>query len=435
MAKSIVICSDGTGNTSTSGMSNVFRLVKLLALDDPARQVVVYDQGIGTPRHGLREAKALARSREGRALRVLPGPLLGIFGLLLRPVELAFGLGLSRNVKQLYRALVDCYEEGDTVYLFGFSRGAFTVRALAGVIHRCGLAPRNTAWFGLRFWEMWWRRYRPMQFDRDVMRRWRDARKHRPCCIHFLGVWDTVKSYGGLRPILLPHLRHNPIVKHMRHAIALDEKRGWFNVTTWGRLDADRDKAMTRLDREERQKIERQDVLEVWFRGCHSDIGGGGDAEEVTAQIARQWMLSEARGVDIRARQDAAHEGVAAPRADLALNDKGVRFLAVPLSKRVSKTTPEKAKDDLPHVHESLSRFWAFIDLIPRMEIDNSDVWPKRRRQRKDELHAIRSPELLLREGFVSVHDSVDDLPFGRTARVVRTHVPQEDRVTSCPGR
>ena len=95
MAKSVVICSDGTGNTSTGGMSNVFRLVKLLALDDPERQVVMYDQGIGTPRHGLREAKALAGRHEGRALRVLPGPLLGLFGVLLRPVELAFSLGLS----------------------------------------------------------------------------------------------------------------------------------------------------------------------------------------------------------------------------------------------------------------------------------------------------------------------------------------------------
>ena len=103
----------------------------------------------------------------------------------------------------MYRALVDCYEKDDTVYLFGFSRGAFTVRALAGLVHRCGLAPKNTAWFGLRFWEMWWRRYRPMKFDRDEMRRWREARGHRSCSIHFVGVWDTVKSYGGLRPILV----------------------------------------------------------------------------------------------------------------------------------------------------------------------------------------------------------------------------------------
>jgi hypothetical protein len=280
---------------------------------------------------------------------------------------------------------------------------------------------------------MWWRRYRPMQFDRDEMRRWREARGHRSCCIHFVGVWDTVKSYGGLRPILLPHLRHNPIVRHVRHAIALDEKRGWFNVTTWGRLDSDLDKGMTRLDRDERAAIEKQDILEVWFRGCHSDVGGG-DEEEVTAAIARQWMLSEARRADVNARQEAARGSPPAVTAPLHINADGREFLAVPLSKKVSRTSPAKADDQAPRVHESLSRFWAFIDLIPRLEIDNSDVWPRRRRQRKDELHAFRRPELLVREGLVSVHDSVEDVPFGRKARVVSTHVPQEDGVT-CQGR
>lgn len=421
MAKSIVICSDGTGNSSGKGVSNVYRLVGLLALDNPTRQLVVYDQGIGTPCKGLREAKTLARSPEGKALRVLPGPLLGPVSFLLRPLESTVGIGLYRNVKQLYRALVDHYDEGDTVYLFGFSRGAFTVRALAGLIHRCGLAKKGGAWFGVLFWQIWWRRYKPMKFDRAEMKDWRDRRGQRACEIHFLGVWDTVKSYGGLRPIMLPHLRHNPIVKHVRHAIALDEKRGWFDVTTWGRLDSDLDKAMTRLAPHEREAIERQDILEVWFRGCHSDVGGG-DKEEVTAEIARQWMLSEARRVDIKA--DAERDSESPQLSELALNGHGTRFLAVPLSKRVPKK-PLDTPDEVPQIHESLTRFWSFVDLIPRLVIDNSDVWPRRRRQKKGELHAYRSPELLVRQGTVVVHESVNDLPFGRQASVAPTYVLQ----------
>jgi hypothetical protein len=179
--------------------------------------------------------------------------------------------------------------------------------------------------------------------------------------------------------------------------------------------------------------VETQDILEVWFRGCHSDVGGG-DEEEATAAISRQWMLSEARRVDINAARKAVLGGARALTADLAINGDGTQFLAEPLSKKVSRKSPENANNAAPRIHESLSRFWAFIDLIPRLEIDNSDVWPKRRRQRKDELHAFRSPELLVREGLVSVHDSAEDLPFGH-ARVVSTHVPQEDGVTSCRER
>jgi hypothetical protein len=260
-----------------------------------------------------------------------------------------------------------------------------------------------------------------MTFDCAEMKDWRDRRGQRQCPIHVLGVWDTVKSYGGLRPIMLPHLRHNPIVKHVRHAIALDEKRGWFDVTTWGRLDSDLDKAMTRLAPHDREAIERQDILEVWFRGCHSDVGGG-DKEDATAEIARQWMLSEVRRVDLEA--DAERDSQSTTRlSELVLNSQGMRFLAVPLSKRVPKKPMDTPSDDVPQIHESLSRFWSFVDLIPRLEIDNSGVWPRRRRQRQGELHAYRSPELLVRQGTVVVHESVDDLPFGRNASVARTHL------------
>ena len=391
MGKNIVVCSDGTGNTSSRSISNVFGVVALAALEDPQRQVVVYDEGIGTPRAGLRAARALMQTREASALRVLPGPLpLGPVNLALRPLESAFGIGLRRNVRQLYQELGELYDEGDLVYLFGFSRGAFTVRALAGLIHRCGLPPRRAARSHSRFREAW-NLYRPIQCDWDTVDEWRAERDQRSCPIHFLGIWDTVKSYGGLRPVLLPHLRHNPIVTTVRHAIALDEKRGWFNATTWGRLDLDRENAMTRLRAWEAAAIEKQDILEVWFRGCHSDVGGGNDKAKVTPRIALQWLLCEAFHCGLR------------------LNAEGRRLLAAPIP-----GTP-------PDIYESLSRAWCLVDLIPRLEIDNSGKWPRRVPQKARTYHALRHPEWFLRDDRVLLHETVTDSVAHLAGPPVRT--------------
>jgi uncharacterized protein (DUF2235 family) len=113
MPRNIILCSDGTGNTAIKGRgTNVFKLYEALDLD-PEKQVAFYDDGVGTER-----------------LR----PLAALGG--------AFGFGLSRNVRQVYTALARVYEPGDRIFLFGFSRGAFTVRTLAGFIAACGIVDR-----------------------------------------------------------------------------------------------------------------------------------------------------------------------------------------------------------------------------------------------------------------------------------------------------
>ena len=109
--KHIVVCADGTGNEGgVEGESNVFRFYRLLA-DDSKEQIAYYDQGLGTEKR----------------------PILGK----------AFGVGISRNIRDCYEFLVDTYEPGDRVFLLGFSRGAFTVRSLGGMIARCGLLKRK----------------------------------------------------------------------------------------------------------------------------------------------------------------------------------------------------------------------------------------------------------------------------------------------------
>src|SRR5262245_8268612 len=117
MGKRIVICSDGTGNTAIKGRgTNVFKLFEAVDLDShrfdlsKPPQVAIYDDGVGTQNFVL--------------WRVVSG---------------ATGLGLSRNVKHLYTELSRVYDQGDEIYMFGFSRGAFTVRTLAGFIATCGL--------------------------------------------------------------------------------------------------------------------------------------------------------------------------------------------------------------------------------------------------------------------------------------------------------
>jgi uncharacterized protein (DUF2235 family) len=310
MKKNVVICSDGTGNSFGRSVSNVARMIRLLDLDDRHRQVVVYDQGIGTDARRWKEILAFRRTiLDAEALHVFRGPHESWFGpaeCLALVLGLAIGYGLAANVSQMYRKLAELWEEGDRVFLFGFSRGAFTVRALAGLIYRCGLPRCGRADFE-RLFDRAWQLFVPMQPLEGQTEEFRAIEGQRECPIHFLGVWDTVKSYGGLCPIMLPHLRHNPIVAHVRHALALDEERGWFDATTWGGLDLDRRLdcdgkyagPWSRLSPYVRGEMNKQDIEEVWFRGCHSDIGGG-DKEAHTARIALRWMLGEAADAELR---------------------------------------------------------------------------------------------------------------------------------------
>src|SRR6185436_16811204 len=174
MAERIVICSDGTGNSFSEQVSNVTRLIKFLDLSKPGQQVVFYDQGIGTDPALVAAVKAFKNEslKERCALRVLD-PLIGLLPLrwIAKVLGLAAGVGLKSNVRQLYKALADSYEEGHSViYLIGFSRGAFTVRVLAGLVHRCGLLRKDRPRFGARFRKAY-RLYKPHAPDDDHVKK------------------------------------------------------------------------------------------------------------------------------------------------------------------------------------------------------------------------------------------------------------------------
>jgi hypothetical protein len=237
-------------------------------------------------------------------------------------------------------------------------------------MYRCGLPRRDVTDFKACFEEAWYL-YQPHVEPEAAIKDFRTRYVQRDCKIHFLGIWDTVKSYGGLRPISLPHLRHNPIVGTVRHALGLDERRSWFNATTWGQLDLDENGAKTRLKKEDLPNYLSQDIEEVWFRGCHSDVGGG-DVEECTAKIALRWMLGEAVAAGLRLNEDG--------RLSLMTDDP---------------TWP-------PVIHESLRGFWWLTEYLPRQEIDNSGEYPVKKWKRGRT--GVRKPHELTRQQHWSLH-------------------------------
>lgn len=221
-------------------VSNVTSLIKSLRLNNPESQLVFYDQGIGTNPNLAKEIIEFkcesGKSRDG--LEILPPPkqpwwcnihLATLLGLIA-------GYGLRSNVEEMYGALAKSYnEENDHIFLFGFSRGAFTVRVLAGLLYRCGLPTKNIEdpHKLKKCFEQAYELYKPhicfseaYKFNKPGSEELRKiekfeenkknfTKKYQPISveIHFLGIWDTVKSYGGIFPQSLPHLRQTLLSK------------------------------------------------------------------------------------------------------------------------------------------------------------------------------------------------------------------------------
>lgn len=253
MAKRIVICSDGTWNKredASEKNTNVARLYDALIKDDQAIQIKFYDAGIGSGMYKL-----------------LGG---------------ATGLGISRNIKQCYSYLVEHYNEaeGDEIFLFGFSRGAYTVRSLAGLIHRCGILHSQYVDLVDDIYSL----YR----DKDVAAMEEiKMTKAKAGRIQMIGVWDTVGALGipvnwinHFNPFF--HRFHdtklNSTIKFGFHALAIDDSRKTFSPTLW----------------DESAIAENQTIEQIWFCGDHSDVGGG-HKQRGLSDISLRWMMRKAR--------------------------------------------------------------------------------------------------------------------------------------------
>lgn len=289
MAKNIVICSDGTGNTTVKGRgTNVFKLFESVDLNghrfDPKLdpQVSIYDDGVGT--------------EDFKPLKIFAGMT---------------GWGLGRNVRQLYKELCRIYDAGDKIFLFGFSRGAFTVRTLAGLIVRCGIIDAKTQTTASVFeasvraaYKAYRSRYRTTLMQLFLGGPKTDATadfKAKFCNnkqpkIHFIGVWDTVDAVGmpfHISDIInsvfyrfkFPDQTLSEHVEHAYQAIAVDEERHSFYPLLWKQSIPSQNKT---------QKIEQ-----VWFAGAHSNVGGGYPKQGMSL-VALDWLMEKAQSAGLR---------------------------------------------------------------------------------------------------------------------------------------
>ncbi|EIK94091.1 hypothetical protein PMM47T1_23572 [Pseudomonas sp. M47T1] len=262
MGRQLVVCLDGTNNRFSLQPTNIIRLIRCVSAD-PAQVLSYYDQGVGT--FGLRETLF--------EWQKLPSRLCG----------LALGWGLKRTVGGAYRFLAKHYRDGDQIYLFGFSRGAYAVRALAALIDAIGLVPGHEAHLFDYAWSMLQARNAQGQPAFKLQDSFK-ATFGRPVKVHLLGLFDTVKSVGWIYdPLVLPYTASNALVENVRQALSIDERRCFFRPNLW-------------------QKREGQgtDVRQVWFAGVHSDVGGGYSLDESgPALLALRWMLGEARALGL----------------------------------------------------------------------------------------------------------------------------------------
>jgi uncharacterized protein (DUF2235 family) len=323
--RTLVICLDGTGDQFDSDNSNVVHFVSCLKKDHPS-QVTYYQSGIGTyDGHGLKSGVAAG-------------------------IDMAVGSGLGVHIKDAYRFLMETYREGDRICLFGFSRGAYTVRCLAGMLHKVGLLPahnRAQVSFAYKF------------YKDDTEEGWLMSTDFKKTfCIdvevYFVGVWDCVASVGFI-PRKLPFSSTPTNSTHFfRHAMALDEHRAKFKICQWQQQDPDAEpdtidntpqakvKTATQkllgqtrrlvnscfgseatkeedevtsnkrsstssassmtlaeqyIEEDKQKKLEEMkktgkghnptNYLEVWFAGAHADVGGGAVKNEVRHMLSR----------------------------------------------------------------------------------------------------------------------------------------------------
>lgn len=319
MAKNIILLSDGTGNSSASlWRTNVWRVFESLDLTD-STQVAIYDDGVG--------------SSSFRLLAILGG---------------AFGWGLKRNVLHLYSFLCRNYQRGDQIYAFGFSRGAFTIRVLMGLVDNQGLVPYRSETELRDLVRAAYRKYRDERYHtvlrvEDLFRFIRNAftalwnlllrrtsyqpENNTPIpSIRFLGLWDTVAAYGlpfdemtrgisqWIMPLSLPDRALSDKVKRACHALSLDDERTTFHPRLWTEMNERVYPAVTNVSDER--------VSQVWFAGVHSNVGGG-YPEDSLAHVPLYWIMNEARLCDLRFKTMPTRDSDALRRAYSARDKDG----------------------------------------------------------------------------------------------------------------
>ena len=267
MAKNIVLCCDGTGNEFEDNKTNPLRLHYCLRNDTD--QVSFYDPGVGTfDPNGPDYSSGLLGDISSFLSTNIGGG--------------AHGYGIVQNIEDAYRYLMATYRKNDKVYLFGFSRGAFTAQAVAGMLNKVGLLyPHNgnLVPYALRIY---------LKKGNPRIAREFKATMARPCKPRMIGVWDTVKSLGDNHEDDFFYRNTADNCRYGYHAVSIDERREDFVPSLWKK---------------------RKNVEQVWFPGVHSDVGGG-YARDGLANAALRWMIRKAGDCGVAFQDDRVEEFV-----------------------------------------------------------------------------------------------------------------------------
>ena len=327
MARNIVLLSDGTGNSAANLFkTNVWRLYRALSTED---QITEYDDGVGTSSF--------------RPLALMGG---------------AFGIGLASKVRHLYAFLSRNYrDEADKIFAFGFSRGAYTIRMLIGLVDNQGLVHSTLA---------------EEEFQAEILSRWvafrreRFSRRERVLGIkpaqsagrgpkfEFVGLWDTVSAYGlpidelqyavdlYIYPFSFRDRELSSKVKCAYHALSLDDERRTFHPILWN----------------ESNETDPARIQQVWFAGSHANVGGGYPKDGL-AYVSLHWMVGKAEHLGLKFLDDdlreireqaSAHDDLYNSRAGLACY---YRYSPRPVT-TLCHDDINKVTIDCPKIHESV---------------------------------------------------------------------------------
>jgi uncharacterized protein (DUF2235 family) len=320
MPKNIVVCCDTADGAHTS---NIVRLYAALRHD--ASQIAFFYPGLA-----MRTVSYSARSV----------PM--IFDRFVRRLlEFSFGVGIFDELRAAYRFLMDTYEPGDRLFFFGAGRGGYTVRMLAGILHLSGLLRRGNETLVS---------YAISMASRLDDRTFTIAREFkstfaRQCPVYFVGVWDSVAQFGWIAnptPLRVPFSINNPGIEVGRHALAIDERRAWYQPGVW--VPAYKSPAAG-----------PHDLKQVWFRGSHADVCGGyPEHESGLSKITLEWMLAEA------------------VRYGLAVYDEAAMSVL-----GVTGTTVRPDPNGM--IHNSLHGPWLVMEVFPQRYFDAESLkWKSR---------------------------------------------------------
>lgn len=343
MPKNIVILLDGTSNEISQDRTNILRLFGCLTKSD--KQIVFYDPGVGT--FGAENSTFPLKRKTAE-----------VWGL-------ATGWGLDHNVKEAYKFIVEQYDHGnksasskresDKIIIYGFSRGAYTARVLAGFIHAVGLIHPNH----MNLLDYAYRAYKSISESQDTLedqvdsnafaevRLYERALKPVRPSIAFLGLFDTVASvleWGKVGVRLRSHAftEHNRSVATVRHAVAIDETRTMFQPKLWP------DGQTHRAQFWNAKSDVPQDCSEVWFKGSHGDIGGGyPEAKSALAKIPLLWMIEESKNSGVLFTTSTVNQIV-----------KG--------HKRAGSSKTYTKPDPCDNINNSMTRGWKILEYVPR---------------------------------------------------------------------